>query len=156
MNMIKIVKTNRPSEIITLELSKSELEDILNSVDCMTEKEQRKLLENIPSTEEGRTRLDKYKALKEDLKKIFETVSWNVINENQTTSLYYHMVSIGKLEICKFTIIVVLVINKMAFFSDWQLVLCGIFFSEIDYTMHWMTISIISKKEINNLNKSKI
>jgi hypothetical protein len=40
----------------------------------MTEKEQRRLLENIPSTEEGRTRLDKYKALQEDLKKIFEIV----------------------------------------------------------------------------------
>ena len=50
MNMIKIVKSNHPNEMITLELSKSELEDILNSVDCMTDKEQRKLLENIPST----------------------------------------------------------------------------------------------------------
>ena len=29
MNMTKIVKTNHPNEIITLELSKSELEDIL-------------------------------------------------------------------------------------------------------------------------------
>ena len=75
MNMIKIVKSNHPNEMITLELSKSELEDILNSVDCMTDKEQRKLLENIPSTEEGRTRLDKYKALREDLKKISESVS---------------------------------------------------------------------------------
>jgi|SoiMethySBSTD1v2_1073268.scaffolds.fasta_scaffold107339_5 hypothetical protein len=75
MNMIKIVKSNHPNEIITLELSKAELEDILNSVDCMTDKEQRKLLENIPSTEEGRTRLDKYKALREDLKKISESVS---------------------------------------------------------------------------------
>ncbi len=56
--MTKIVKTNHPNDIITLELSKSELEDILKSVDCMTEKEQRKLLENIPSTEEGRTRLE--------------------------------------------------------------------------------------------------
>jgi hypothetical protein len=75
MSMTKIVKTNHPGETITLELSKSELEDILNAVDCLTEKEQRKLLENIPSTEEGRARLDKYKALKEDIKKIFESVS---------------------------------------------------------------------------------
>ena len=75
MNMIKIVKSNHANEIITLELSKAELEDILNSVDCMTDKEQRKLLENIPSTEEGRTRLDKYKALREELKKISKSVS---------------------------------------------------------------------------------
>jgi hypothetical protein len=73
--MIKIVKSNHLNEIITLELSISELEDILNSVDCMTDKEQRKLLENIPSTEEGRTRLDKYKALREELKKISKSVS---------------------------------------------------------------------------------
>lgn len=73
--MTKIVKTNHPGETITLELSKSELEDILNAVDCLTGKEQRKLLENIPSTVEGRARLDRYKALNEDIKKIFESVS---------------------------------------------------------------------------------
>lgn len=38
----------------------------------MTEREQRKLLENIPSTEEDRARLDRYKALQEDIRKIFE------------------------------------------------------------------------------------
>lgn len=72
--MIKSVRIDRANETATIELSKPDLEDILNSVECIAEKEQRKLLENIPSTEEGRIRLDKYKAIKEDLKKIFESL----------------------------------------------------------------------------------
>ncbi|HKR74413.1 MAG TPA: hypothetical protein VJR94_09925 [Candidatus Nitrosocosmicus sp.] len=70
--MPKIVKSNRETESVTIELTKLELVDLMDSVECMTEKEQRKLLENIPSTEEGRARLDRYKAINEDLKKIFE------------------------------------------------------------------------------------
>ena len=70
--MPKIVKSNKETDSLTIELTKSELVDLMDSVECMTEKEQRKLLENIPSTEEGRSRLDRYKAIKEDFKKIFE------------------------------------------------------------------------------------
>jgi len=70
--MPKIVKSNKETDSLTIEITKSELVDLMDSVECMTEKEQRKLLENIPSTEEGRSRLDRYKAIKEDLKKIFE------------------------------------------------------------------------------------
>ena len=70
--MPKIVKSNKETDSLTIELTKSELADLMDSVECMTEKEQRKLLENIPSTEEGRSRLDRYNAIKEDLKKIFE------------------------------------------------------------------------------------
>jgi hypothetical protein len=70
--MPKIVKSNKETDSLTIELTKSELVDLMDSVECMTEKEQRKLLENIPSTEEGRSRLDRYKAIKEDLNKIFD------------------------------------------------------------------------------------
>ncbi len=70
--MLKIIKMDKENEIITIELSKSELTYLLDSVECMTEKVQRNLLENIPSTEEGRTRLDRYKAIEADLKKIYE------------------------------------------------------------------------------------
>ena len=70
--MPKIVKSNKEIDSLTIELTKSELVDLMDSVKCITEKEQRKLLENIPSTEEGRSRLDRYKAINEDLKKIFE------------------------------------------------------------------------------------
>ena len=90
MNMTKIVKTNHPNEIITLELSKSELEDILNSVDCMTEKEQRKLLENIPSTEEGRTRWTNTKPLRKISKYLIRFVKLNTI-EIRNYMLYCQM-----------------------------------------------------------------
>jgi hypothetical protein len=70
--MPKFVKSNRESGSLTIELTKLELVDLMDAVGCMAEKEQRKLLENIPSTEEGRARLDRYKAINEDLKKIFE------------------------------------------------------------------------------------
>lgn len=70
--MPKIVKINKENESLTIEITRSELADLMDSVECMTEKEQRKLLENIPSTEEGRARLDRYKAINKDLKKIFE------------------------------------------------------------------------------------
>lgn len=70
--MPKIVKINKENESLTIEITRSEFADLMDSVECMTEKEQRKLLENIPSTEEGRARLDRYKAINEDLKKIFE------------------------------------------------------------------------------------
>ena len=70
--MPKIVKSNKETDSLTIELTKSELVDLMDSVECMTEKKQKKLLENIPSTKEGRSRLDRYKAIKEDLKKIFE------------------------------------------------------------------------------------
>ena len=63
---------NKEYDILTIELSKSELVDLMDSVECMTEREQRRLLENIPSTEEGRARLDRYKAMQEDLRKIFD------------------------------------------------------------------------------------
>ena len=70
--MPKIVKSIKETDSLTIELTKSELVDSMDSVECMTEKEQRKLLENIPSSEEGRSRLDRYNAIHEDLKKIFE------------------------------------------------------------------------------------
>jgi hypothetical protein len=38
----------------------------------MTDKVKKDLLENLPSSDEGRKRLDDYNALKEDLRKILE------------------------------------------------------------------------------------
>ena len=72
--MLRIIKIDKEKEIMTIELSKSELTDLMDSVECMTEKVQRKLLENIPSTEEGRSTLDRYKAIEAGLKKIYEYI----------------------------------------------------------------------------------
>jgi hypothetical protein len=53
-----------------MELLKSEIEDIVDSVDVMIERQQRLLLENIPSTEEDRKKLDNYKQLRENFRKV--------------------------------------------------------------------------------------
>ena len=53
-----------------MELLKSEIEDIVDSADAMIERQQRILLENIPSTEEDRKKLDNYKQLRENFRKV--------------------------------------------------------------------------------------
>ena len=53
-----------------MELLKSEIEDIGDSVDVMIERRHRILLENIPSTEEDRKKLDKYKQMRENFRKV--------------------------------------------------------------------------------------
>ena len=56
--MVRFIQTDRTKELLILELRKSEMEDILNSIDAMTERQQRFLLENLPATEEDRRRVD--------------------------------------------------------------------------------------------------
>lgn len=53
-----------------MELLKNEIEDIVDSVDVMIERQQRLLLENIPSTGEDRKKLDNYKQLRENFRKV--------------------------------------------------------------------------------------
>jgi hypothetical protein len=73
--MVKKVKSDKVSGIVILEISRNELKDMMDSVDIMVDKQQRNLLENLPSEERDRHKLDDYKALKEDLKKIWESFS---------------------------------------------------------------------------------
>jgi len=68
--LIKKLKTDDINNIVTIEISRSDLERIIDSVSNMVAKLQRKLLENIPSNESDRKNLDDYKALEEDLRKI--------------------------------------------------------------------------------------
>lgn len=49
---------------------KSEVEDIADSLDVMIERQQRILLENLPSTEDDRKKLDRYKQLREEFRKL--------------------------------------------------------------------------------------
>jgi hypothetical protein len=72
--MVRLIQTNKPKGFLTLEISKSEIEDILESLDTMIERQQRTLLENLPSTEEERRRVDKYKQLREDFRKVMQNV----------------------------------------------------------------------------------
>ena len=68
--MVRLVQTDRLRELIVAEIHKSEIEDILSSIDAMTERQQRFLLENLPATEEDRRRVDRFKHLREDFRKL--------------------------------------------------------------------------------------
>jgi hypothetical protein len=72
--MIRKVKSDRSTGIATIEISIDELRDIIDSIDNMINRQQRTLLENLPSDETDRRRLDNYKALKESLRKVWESV----------------------------------------------------------------------------------
>jgi hypothetical protein len=72
--MIRNLKSDRSTGIATIEISSDELRDIIESIDNMINRQQRTLLENLPSNEVDRRRLDNYKALKESLRKIWESV----------------------------------------------------------------------------------
>ncbi|MDQ3970467.1 MAG: hypothetical protein M3227_02125 [Thermoproteota archaeon] len=72
--MIRKLKSDRSTGIATVEISTDELRDIIDSIDNMIDRQQRTLLENLPSDEADRLRLDNYKALKESLRKVWESV----------------------------------------------------------------------------------
>ncbi|HZB99619.1 MAG TPA: hypothetical protein VE226_06355 [Nitrososphaeraceae archaeon] len=73
--MIRKLKSDRSTGIATIEISIDELRDIIDSIDNMINRQQRTLLENLPSDEMDRRRLDNYKALKESLRKVWESVT---------------------------------------------------------------------------------
>ena len=68
--MINSIKTDKANQTATLEITKGDLEKIIISLDNMADKLQRNLLENLPSKESDRTRLDDYKELRENIAKI--------------------------------------------------------------------------------------
>ena len=73
--MIKSLRVDKVKGIATVEINKDELATMISSAQNMADKQQRILLENLPSNEEDRKRLDNYKALKEDLNKVLESLS---------------------------------------------------------------------------------
>ena len=73
--MIRKLKSDRSTGIATIEISIDEIRDIIDSIDNMINRQQRILLENLPSDEMDRRRLDNYKALKENLRKVWESVT---------------------------------------------------------------------------------
>jgi hypothetical protein len=71
--MIRKLKSDKSTGMVTIEINRDELKDIIDSIDNMIDRQQRILLENLPSDEEDRRRLDNYKALKESLRKVWES-----------------------------------------------------------------------------------
>jgi hypothetical protein len=72
--MINRIKTDKASRTATVEVTKNDLEKIIISLDNMAEKLQRNLLENLPSKESDRSRLDDYKELRENIAKILNLI----------------------------------------------------------------------------------
>ena len=72
--MLRILKADKVNQIFTLEISEQDLRNVIEAVDNMVEKQQKTLLENLPSEDQVRQKLDDYKALKEELRKIWETL----------------------------------------------------------------------------------
>ena len=75
LDMVKKLRADKVNGIVTLEITKNDLRNIIDSVDNMIDKQKRNLLENLPSDEEDRRKLDVYNALKEDLGKVFEILA---------------------------------------------------------------------------------
>jgi hypothetical protein len=72
--MLRILNADKVNGIVTLEMGEKDLRNVIESVDNMVEKQQRTLLENLPSEDQVRQKLDDYKALKEELRKVWETL----------------------------------------------------------------------------------
>jgi hypothetical protein len=72
--MLRIIKTDNVNRVVTLEMDKKDLENIVESVDSMSDKQQRTLLENLPSEDRDRQKLDDYKALREELRKVLQVL----------------------------------------------------------------------------------
>lgn len=73
--MLRIVKTDKVYGVVTIEIGEEDVRKIIESVDSMVAKQQRTLLENLPSEDQVRQRLDEYNALKEELRKIWESLN---------------------------------------------------------------------------------
>ncbi|HJY15193.1 MAG TPA: hypothetical protein VJ225_04115 [Nitrososphaeraceae archaeon] len=73
--MVKSLNIDRNNGIAVIEINKDEFSDIVDSVYYMTDKVRRDLLENLPSNEKDRARLDNFNALKEDLKRILGSLN---------------------------------------------------------------------------------
>jgi hypothetical protein len=68
--MLRIVKADKVNGIFTLEMNEKDLRNVIESVDNMVEKQQKVLLENLPSEDQVRQKLDDCKGLKEELRKV--------------------------------------------------------------------------------------
>ena len=72
--MIRKVHADKANRTVTLEMTESDLSNIIDSIDNMVDKQQRTLLENLPAEDRVRSKLDSYKALREDLRKVWKGI----------------------------------------------------------------------------------
>ncbi len=71
--MARTLKIDKSAKLVTIELDNNELKGILDSVDLMIKEQKRKLLETIPSNETDRKQLEVYDALREVIRKAWDS-----------------------------------------------------------------------------------
>ena len=73
--MVKSLNIDRANGIAAIEFNKDELTNMVESVYYKSDKVRRELLENLPSNEESRKRLDNFNALKEGLRRVLDSLN---------------------------------------------------------------------------------
>jgi hypothetical protein len=73
--MLRVLNTDKVNRTSTLEVSENDLRNLIESVDHMISRQRETLLENLPSEDQVRQKLDDFTALKEDLRKILELLA---------------------------------------------------------------------------------
>ena len=73
--MVRSLDIDRNNGIAVIEINRDEFTDIVDSVYYMADKVKRDLLENLPSNEKDRVKLDNFNALREGLKKILGSLN---------------------------------------------------------------------------------
>jgi hypothetical protein len=73
--MVRSLNIDRNNGIAVIEINRDEFTNIVDSVYYMADKVKKDLLENLPSNEKDRVRLDNFNALKEGLKKILGSLN---------------------------------------------------------------------------------
>jgi len=73
--MLRVLNTDKVNRTSTLEVSGNDLRNLIESVDHMISRQRETLLENLPSEDQVRQKLDDFTALKEDLRKILELLA---------------------------------------------------------------------------------
>ncbi|HEY7111064.1 MAG TPA: hypothetical protein VH415_16680 [Nitrososphaeraceae archaeon] len=72
--MLRIVNVDKVYGVVTIEIAQEEVQRIMESVDSMIEKQRKTLLENLPTEDQVRQRLDEYNALKEQFRKVWDSL----------------------------------------------------------------------------------
>jgi hypothetical protein len=73
--MVRSLNIDRNNGIAVIEINRDEFTNIVDSVYYMADKVKKDLLENLPSNEKDRVKLDNFNALKEGLKKILGSLN---------------------------------------------------------------------------------
>jgi len=73
--MVRLLNSDKVIRTSTLKVSENDLRNLVESVDHMVNRQRETLLENLPSEDQVRQKLDDFTELKEDLRKVLELLA---------------------------------------------------------------------------------